>query len=97
MLERPREKYYRDTARFYDAFAERPDETFYLELAKRFGSPILELACGTGRITSLLHKQVTRSLELSFLLRCLGSHRKNYSNSLRMSNQTRERGRSSVI
>jgi ubiquinone/menaquinone biosynthesis C-methylase UbiE len=52
--ERPSEKYYRDTARFYDTFAERPDETFYLELAKRFGSPILELACGTGTITLML-------------------------------------------
>ncbi|MHA2210953.1 MAG: class I SAM-dependent methyltransferase [Candidatus Thorarchaeota archaeon] len=54
MPERPSEKYYRDTARFYDAFSERPDETFYLELAKRFGSPILELACGTGRVTLML-------------------------------------------
>ncbi|MFX0108105.1 MAG: class I SAM-dependent DNA methyltransferase [Candidatus Hodarchaeota archaeon] len=52
--ERPSEKYYRDTARFYDLFVQRPDETLYLELAKRFGSPILELACGTGRITLLL-------------------------------------------
>ncbi|MFX0054752.1 MAG: class I SAM-dependent DNA methyltransferase [Candidatus Hermodarchaeota archaeon] len=54
MPERPSERYYRTTARFYDLFAERPDETLYLELAKRFGSPILELACGTGRITLLL-------------------------------------------
>ncbi len=54
MPERPSEKYYRDTARFYDAFAERPDETLYLELAKRFGSPILELASGSGRITLIL-------------------------------------------
>jgi SAM-dependent methyltransferase len=52
--EKPNEKCYRDTARFYDAFVERPDETLYLELANRFGSPILELACGTGRITLLL-------------------------------------------
>ncbi|MHA1944002.1 MAG: class I SAM-dependent DNA methyltransferase [Candidatus Thorarchaeota archaeon] len=54
MPERPSERYYRDTARFFDAFAERTDETLYLELAKRFGSPILELACGTGRITFML-------------------------------------------
>ena len=52
--ERPSEKYYRDTARFYDPFTELPDEGLYLELAKRFGSPILELACGTGRITFIL-------------------------------------------
>ena len=52
--ERPSEKYYRDTARFYDSFAEKPDENLYLDLAERFGSPILELACGTGRITLTL-------------------------------------------
>ncbi|UCE10633.1 MAG: class I SAM-dependent methyltransferase, partial [Candidatus Thorarchaeota archaeon] len=54
MPKRLSEKYYRDTARFYDAFAEQPDEKLYLELAKRFGSPVLELACGTGRITIIL-------------------------------------------
>jgi SAM-dependent methyltransferase len=54
MPERPSEKYYRDTARFYDTLLGRPDENLYLVLAKRFGSPILELACGTGRITLLL-------------------------------------------
>ncbi len=54
MPERPSERYYRDTARFFDSFAQRPDETLYLEFAKRFGSPILELACGTGRITFML-------------------------------------------
>ncbi|MGY5879259.1 MAG: class I SAM-dependent methyltransferase [Candidatus Thorarchaeota archaeon] len=52
--ERPSEKYYRDTARFYDPFTELPDAQLYLELAKRFGSPILELASGTGRITFIL-------------------------------------------
>ena len=54
MPERSSEKYYHEMARFYDAFSERPDETLYLELAKQFGSPILELACGTGRITLML-------------------------------------------
>jgi len=52
--ERPSEKYYRDTARFYEPFATRADESFYMELAKRYGPPILELACGTGRITLML-------------------------------------------
>lgn len=67
MPERPSEKYYRDAARFYEPFAGRSDETFYLELAKRFGSPILELACGTGRITLMLAQagyEITR-IELS--------------------------------
>ncbi|MGY5860402.1 MAG: class I SAM-dependent methyltransferase [Candidatus Thorarchaeota archaeon] len=54
MSERPSERYYRDTARFYDPFAWKDDESLYLKLAKRYGSPILELACGTGRITFLL-------------------------------------------
>jgi len=52
--ERQSEKYYRDTARFYDPFTNRSEENLYLELAKRFGSPILELASGTGRITFML-------------------------------------------
>ncbi|MFX1607041.1 MAG: class I SAM-dependent DNA methyltransferase [Promethearchaeota archaeon] len=54
MSERPSERYYRDTARFYEPFATRPDEPFYREMAKRYGSPILELACGTGRISLML-------------------------------------------
>ena len=48
------EKYYRDTARFYDSFTELVEKNLYLEFAKRFGSPILELGCGTGRITFML-------------------------------------------
>lgn len=45
---------FKQTARFYD-FDQHPpsneDIPFYLEYAHRFGSPILELACGTGRVT----------------------------------------------
>ncbi|MFQ5632366.1 MAG: class I SAM-dependent methyltransferase, partial [bacterium] len=33
------------------------DIDFYLEQAKKFGQPILELACGTGRITIPIAKQ----------------------------------------
>ncbi len=54
MPERPSERYYRDTAKYYEAFATRPDEPFYLEMAKRYSSPFLELGSGTGRITLLL-------------------------------------------
>nr|KXH72189.1 MAG: hypothetical protein AM325_01570 [Candidatus Thorarchaeota archaeon SMTZ1-45] len=54
MSERPSERYYRDTARFYEPFATRPDEPFFKEMAKRFNSPILEMGSGTGRITLLL-------------------------------------------
>lgn len=57
MPERPSEKYYRDTAKYYEPFANRPDEPFYREMAKRYGSPILELASGTGRISLMLAKE----------------------------------------
>src|SRR5690349_11372890 len=42
------------SAQYYDpVYAEKPsleDVPFYLELAKRIGGPVLELACGTGRV-----------------------------------------------
>jgi SAM-dependent methyltransferase len=45
---------YELTARHYDAaYAGKTDLTdlpFYLELAKQAGGPVLELACGTGRV-----------------------------------------------
>ncbi|MFW9944723.1 MAG: class I SAM-dependent methyltransferase [Candidatus Sifarchaeia archaeon] len=44
-------KSYRDAAQFYDLFSDNADIPFYLEIAGRFGSPILELACGTGRVS----------------------------------------------
>jgi len=42
-----------DFARFYDWTHEKlvEDIGFYLNLANKCGSPLLELACGTGRIT----------------------------------------------
>ena len=38
---------------FYDhvvPYATRPDVRFYVEAAREFGGPVLELGCGTGRI-----------------------------------------------
>jgi ubiquinone/menaquinone biosynthesis C-methylase UbiE len=42
----------RNFARFYDWTYARhtQDIPFYLELARRYGDPVLELACGTGRL-----------------------------------------------
>lgn len=46
------EEYTNSDAYFYDYFATGLDGdcTFYFEQAKKYGSPILELGCGTGRI-----------------------------------------------
>ena len=45
---------YAVSAKYYDdAYAAEPDLVdllFYLDLAKQFGGPVLEIACGTGRI-----------------------------------------------
>lgn len=39
-------------AQYYDyLFPEKDDIPFWVKLAKKFGSPVLEFACGTGRIT----------------------------------------------
>ena len=43
---------YRDAAFYDEEFAEREFEIpFYRRLANRCGGPILEVACGTGRLT----------------------------------------------
>src|SRR5258708_6706682 len=45
---------YNLSAQHYDqVYAEKPsleDVPFYLDLARRIGGPVLELACGTGRV-----------------------------------------------
>ncbi len=45
---------YQITAQYYDVVYARKqdvnDLSFYLELAKKTGGPVLELACGTGRV-----------------------------------------------
>jgi ubiquinone/menaquinone biosynthesis C-methylase UbiE len=43
-------KSYRDAAEYYDLFIVNDDIPFYLSMAEKYGSPILELACGTGRV-----------------------------------------------
>lgn len=43
-------KSYRDAAEYYDLFIANDDIPFYLSMAEKYGAPILELACGTGRV-----------------------------------------------
>lgn len=64
-------------ADYYDAspvVAGRQDVPFYLSAARQFGDPILELGCGTGRITLALARAGQRitGLDLSerMLARC---------------------------
>lgn len=48
------EQFYTVGAKYYDgAYENNPnlhDVPFYLDLAERYGGPILEIACGTGRV-----------------------------------------------
>ena len=48
---------YEGVGEFYDLFADNSDVPFYIEYARRTGSPILELAAGTGRIALRLAEE----------------------------------------
>ena len=52
---------YRLAAKHYDAAysvkEDLVDRGFYLDLAREYGGPVLELGCGTGRITLPLARQ----------------------------------------
>jgi SAM-dependent methyltransferase len=48
---------YEGVGEFYDLFADNTDIPFFLEFAKETGSPILDLAAGTGRITFALAQE----------------------------------------
>ncbi len=42
---------YEGVGEFYDLFTDNSDLPFYIKYAQRLGSPILDLAAGTGRVT----------------------------------------------
>jgi len=52
---------YRTSAKYYDrGFAVKADLVdlpFYVNLAKKFGGPLLELGCGTGRVLLAIARQ----------------------------------------
>ena len=45
---------YVGVGRFYDLFADNSDIPFFVKSAKKFGSPILDIAAGTGRVSFAL-------------------------------------------
>lgn len=47
---------YEGVGEYYDLFADNSDIPFFLDLAAEYGSPILDLAAGTGRISFPLAK-----------------------------------------
>jgi len=45
---------YEGMGRFYDLFADNSDIPFFVKCAKKYGSPVLDLAAGTGRVSFAL-------------------------------------------
>ncbi|TFG34092.1 class I SAM-dependent methyltransferase [Candidatus Thorarchaeota archaeon] len=48
---------YEGVGQFYDLFADNSDLPFYLQYAREAGSPILEIAAGTGRVAFMLARK----------------------------------------
>ncbi|MHA2395925.1 MAG: class I SAM-dependent methyltransferase [Candidatus Thorarchaeota archaeon] len=48
---------YEGVGEFYDLFADNTDLPFFLEFARKTGSPILDLAAGTGRVAFSLARE----------------------------------------
>ncbi len=48
---------YEKAARFYNLFTQNEDLPFYISFAKKMGSPILDIAAGTGRVSIALAKE----------------------------------------
>ena len=49
MVELDNISFYRELAEYYDLFIDNSGIPLYLSMAEKYGSPILDLACGTGR------------------------------------------------
>jgi SAM-dependent methyltransferase len=48
---------YEGVGEFYDLFADNTDIPFFLEFARKMGSPVLDLAAGTGRVSFALAQE----------------------------------------
>ncbi|MHA1771888.1 MAG: class I SAM-dependent methyltransferase [Candidatus Thorarchaeota archaeon] len=62
---------YETIAEYYDLFAEEEDTEFYRFMADKYGSPVLDLAAGTGRISIALAQagHTVTALEISPAMR----------------------------
>jgi len=66
-----------DFARFYDwiCASHDADLAFYLRMAAEYGSPVLEVACGTGRVLLALARAGTEVVGVDFSEHMLGHAR----------------------
>lgn len=68
---------YEKAAEFYNLFADNEDLPFYLDYAKRKGSPILDLAAGAGRVSIELAKQGYQVTAVEKTIAMIDEFRKN--------------------
>ena len=71
---------YEGVGEFYDLFADNTDIPFFLEYARRTGSPILDLAAGTGRVTFALALEGFEVVALEYSESMLAEARKKLEN-----------------
>lgn len=83
-------EYYGSLARFYDwrMEGEEEDIPFYVQLAKESGGPVLELGCGTGRVTLPIAEAGIEAVGLDLSLEMLDIARQKLSG---MSEEVQER------
>ena len=70
------DKYYDDWAEIYDSIYSYVEEDipFFVEEAINYGGPILELGCGTGRVTIPIAKAGINITGLDISKKCLKRH-----------------------
>ena len=71
---------YEGVGEFYDLFADNVDLPFYLEFAQKTGSPILDLAAGTGRVSFALARAGFEVVALEQSLSMMSEARKKLEN-----------------